>query len=100
MTYSIKEMKAMKKDGFTNIEIAAELGCSEELVKKKLARKKSVVKNAKTSLNFLESRDNSPVMETKPKAKSETKPEAKSETDPNEPEVKRNWLGFKKKDQS
>ena len=92
MKYNIKEMKAMKKDGFTNAEIADQLECSEELVKKKLARKKPVVKKAKTNLNFIETGDNSSV--------AETKPEAKSETDPNEPEVKRNWLGFKKKDQS
>ena len=96
MKYNIKEMKAMKKDGFTNAEIADQLECSEELVKKKLARKKPVVKKAKRSLNFFESGDNPPASEAKPEAK----PEAKSEANSNESEVKRNWLGFRKKDQS
>jgi ParB-like chromosome segregation protein Spo0J len=84
MKYSVKDMRELKKDGFTNAEIAEQLGCSEELVKKKLARKKSVVKKAKKDLDVVE-----PV-----------EPEVEPEVDSDDPEVKRNWMGFKKKDQS
>lgn len=83
---SIKEIRDLKREGLTNAEIAEQVGCSEELVKKKLARKKSAVKTANKDLD---------AVRTVP-----IDPEVGSAVESEEPEVKRNWMGFKKKDQS
>jgi cyanate lyase len=95
MKYNVKEMRDLKKDGFTNAEIANQLGCSEELVKKKLARKKSAVKSAVKKVKKVE--DPSDAVEP---LDSPSVSQAEPEVGPDESEVKRNWMGFKKKDQS
>ena len=99
MKYSVKEMRDLKKDGFTNAEIAEQLGCPEELVEKKLARKKLSVKKVKKDSDSGEPSD---VLSKDVPSKDEPAKD-EPEVDPNAPppdDVKRNWMGFKKKDQS
>lgn len=85
-------MRELKKDGFTNANIADQLGCPEELVKKKLARKKTV-KKMKKDADVVEP-------EVEPEVKPKVKPEPEPEPESDNPKVKRNWMGFKKDDQS